>query len=395
MVVSERLRVVTALGVVQIFTWGSSFYLLAVLAAPLRAETGWSSTLVTSGVSIGLLTSGVVAVVVGRLIEADGGRRVMAGGATLLALGLVLIGTAQHPAVYLGAWLIMGMGMAAGLYDAGFATLGRIYGSQARGAISALTLWGGFASTVCWPLTAALVEWVGWRGACLSYAAFHLCVSVPLCLFAVPRPVPRVPKGDDDAAVVEPGSVLADVQFWLFALAMVVTGGLAAFWSTHLITIMTAKGLGLAAAVALGTVIGPSQVAARVVEMMGRGRHHPVWTVLAYAICGVVGFGGLWMGVPATLAFIAYGAGNGLWSIARGALPLAVFGPERYARTIGMLALPTFASSALAPLIGAMLIDRYGAAQAVPISAILTLIPLIVAAILVRNHVRARPGAVR
>lgn len=387
---SERNRVVSVLGLVQIFAWGSSFYLLAVISDPIRAETGWSTKLITGGISIGLLVSGLSAVVVGRLIEAFGGRKVMAGGMALLASGLTVIALAQHPGVYLAAWLLMGMGMAAGLYDAGFATLGRIFGAEARGPITALTLWGGFASTICWPLSAGLVEWVGWRGACLSYAAIHLCVTAPICLFGLPRATPR-PEAAPGTAKARDPSVLRDARFWLIALAMTITGGVAAFWSVHLITILTSEGATLAAAVALGAVIGPSQVGARVVEMLGKGRHHPVWTFVGYAVCGVAGFGMLWAGLPATLAFVAYGAGNGLWSIARGALPLSVFGAERYARTVGMLALPVFAASAVFPLAGAAAIDRFGTGWAVPGSFLLALIPLVVAAILLRGHLRAGP----
>ncbi|MDF1856743.1 MFS transporter [Pseudooceanicola sp.] len=393
--ISERLRVVSALGVVQIFSWGTSYYLLAVISTPLRAETGWSVSLVTAGISLALLTSALAAVFVGRMIQASGGRRVMAGGMGLLALGLTMIATAHHPAVYLGAWLFMGLGMGAGLYEAGFATLGRIYGSEARGPISALTLWGGFASTVCWPLSAVLIDWVGWRGACLSYAAIHLFVTAPLCLFALPRGVKPIPGATPVADGTPPVSVLQDPRFWLFGIAMMVTASIGAFWSTHLITILSAQGMSLAAAVALGAVIGPAQVAARVGEVLGRGRNHPIWTMLTYAICAVVGMGGLWLGIPAMLAFIAYGMGNGLWSITRGAMPLAMFGPDRYARIVGMLALPTFSASALAPLVGGALIDRFGAAGAVPVSALLALIPLAAALILVRGHVRQRPGVVR
>lgn len=391
----ERLRTISALGLVQIFSWGSSFYLLAVISGPLRAETGWSVGIVTAGISIGLLVSGVASIPVGRLIDTHGGRKVMAGGMILLATALSVIAFSRSELVYLGAWVLMGLGMAAGLYDAGFATLGRIYGEKARGPISALTLWGGFASTVCWPLSAVLVDALGWRGACLSYAALHVFVTAPICLFVLPKAKPRPAPDPGAPPGPPPVSVLRDARFWLFGLAMMITGGIAAFWSTHLITILSAQGLSVAAAVALGTLIGPSQVGARVVEMLGRGRHHPVWTTFAYAVCGVIGFGGLWLGVPAALAFIAYGAGNGLWSIARGALPLAIFGADRYARVVGMLALPTFTASALAPLVGGALIDRFGAAGAVPTSLALAFVPLGISGWLVIGHVRARRGAVR
>src|SRR6202034_1117497 len=94
---------------------------------------------------------------------------------------------------YIAAWLIMGIGMGAGLYDAAFGTLGRLYGRDARAAITTLTLFGGFASTVCWPFSAFLVSTVGWRGAWLAYAAIQLCFSLPLYLLVLPRSAPAEP----------------------------------------------------------------------------------------------------------------------------------------------------------------------------------------------------------
>ena len=186
----------------MILSWGSTYYLLAILAAPIRAETGWPAGLVTAGASVGLLVSGLAAPRIGTLIQREGGRRVMAGGMALIAAGLC--GLAASPSIwaYLAAWLVIGLGMGAGLYDAAFGTLGRMHGLAARRAITALTLWGGFASTICWPLTAALDAWIGWRGTCLAYAGLLVAVALPLCLLAipegrtsstVPRPVASVP----------------------------------------------------------------------------------------------------------------------------------------------------------------------------------------------------------
>ena len=124
---------------------------------------------------------------VGRLIEVHGGRLVLAGSAVWLAAGLVVLGLAPNLPLYMLGWALMGVGMGAGLYDPAFATLGRLFGDSARSSITHLTLIGGFASTVCWPLSAYLVDHVGWRGACFVYAAINLGVVAPLYLFGVPR----------------------------------------------------------------------------------------------------------------------------------------------------------------------------------------------------------------
>jgi len=148
----DRRIVVAALGVTQILAWGSTFYLLGVLANEIARNTGWSYDWVTSGVSVGLLMAGVVSPRVGRAISKWGGRLTLAVSAVLLAAGLLLLGSSQSIAWYLVAWLLLGAGMGSGLTDAAFSTLGSIYGENARGPITSLTLFAGFASTVCWAL---------------------------------------------------------------------------------------------------------------------------------------------------------------------------------------------------------------------------------------------------
>ncbi|MFY9836670.1 MAG: MFS transporter, partial [Xanthobacteraceae bacterium] len=139
----DRRIVVTALGVTQILAWGSTFYLLGVLATPIGIDTGWSLDWVMAGVSIGLLVAGIVSPRVGRAIGKNGGGLILALGAAFLGTGLLVLSAAENLLWYLCAWLIIGAGMGAGLYDAAFATLGSIYGKDARGAITSVTLFGG------------------------------------------------------------------------------------------------------------------------------------------------------------------------------------------------------------------------------------------------------------
>jgi predicted MFS family arabinose efflux permease len=379
---SERTRTVSALGVIEIFAWGSTYYLMAVLAGPMAAETGWSAGLISAGISVGLLVSGLAAPMVGRLIHATGGRRVLAAGMCLIAAGLVILGSARTPPVYFAAWTVLGLGMSAGLYDAAFSALGRLYGRDARAAITQLTLWGGFASTVCWPITAWLVESVGWRGACLSYAALHLAITLPLSLFLMPRTPPADETSHDATAGARAAPGLLDLRFLCIAAAGVALTMVATVWSIHLVTILTAEGYTLAAAIAVGTLIGPAQVGARVLEMLGRGRHHPIWTMAAATTLVLLGFLGLRLGVPAAVALVAYGAGNGLWSIARGALPLALFGPGSYARTMGRLATPMLLAGAAAPTVGGLFIETFGPDGTLSALAAVSAVPCVAALIL-------------
>ena len=378
---------VSVLGLVQIFAWGSTYYLLAVLADPIMRDTGWSRLWVMGGFSLGLLAAGLAATRIGRLIQHHGGRPVMACAMMLMAAGLVVLAVAQTIPVYLAGWGVVGLGMGAGLYDAAFSTLGHIFGSDARRAISQLTLWGGFSSTVCWPLSALLVDELGWRGTCLAYAALHLTVTLPLCLFGLPRQSPIAATAQKRLQHSTP----ANGTFWVLAIGGTVLSLLATIISVHLLSLLQAQGLSLAAAVAVGAVIGPSQVGARVVEMLLGGLHHPVWTMLAATGLIALGIAGLNTGLPAVALLVAYGAGNGIWSIARGALPLVLFGPETYALIMGRLATPALLAAAIAPLLGAAMIEHLGPAQTLQILAVVAVVPVGAALILLK---KARRNAV-
>ncbi|MBN8892314.1 MAG: MFS transporter [Rhodospirillales bacterium 70-18] len=358
-----RWLVVGALGCAQILAWGASYYLIAVLAKPIGDQTGWPLGWIIGGLSGSFLVSGLVSPRVGGLIDRLGGRPVLASSAVLLAIGLALLAVAPNIPMYVFAWAVMGVGMGAGLYDPAFATLGRLYGEQARSAITMTTLYGGFASTVCWPLSALLVEQVGWRGACLAYAGIMLAVVLPLYWFGLPKepataPPPRA-AGRAGQVVLTPRLRLA---FWMLALNLTLASVVMTVVSVHLLTLLQTRGIELAAAVGLGALIGPAQVGARVVEMLiGRNRH-PVWTLLASTLLAAAGLG-LIFGDPAMVAvgLVLYGSGSGIRSIARGTVPLALFGREGYATLMGRLAMPTLIAQAAAPSAGAWLLEALGA----------------------------------
>ncbi|RAI01936.1 MFS transporter [Acuticoccus sediminis] len=387
----SRHRVICALGVTQILSWGTTYYLLAVLAKPIAAATGWGYGWVIGGLSLGLLASGLVSIRVGRLIDDRGGRPVLAASSVLIAVGLAALAMAPSLPVYMLAWLVLGTGMGAGLYDAAFSTLGRLYGARGRSAITSLTLWGGFASSVCWPLSAFLVDSVGWRGACLIYAAVQIAVCLPLHLFAIPAEAPRerfVPA--DEPASPRPRAAPARTRLVVLLSAIITTMGIVAVtWSVHLIAFLEAQGITVAAAVTLGALVGPAQVGARVIEMLGRGRHHPIWTATAAVLLVATGITLLWVVFPIpALALVAYGAGSGIFSIARGTLPLALFGPDGYARLMGRLATPTLIAQAIAPSATALLLETAGAS--VTLGALVTLATLNILAVMLL-WVLARP----
>lgn len=357
----SRLAVISALGVVQILAWGSSFYLPAVRGAPIADATGWPLTWVVGGLALGLLVAAVASPHVGTAIQRHGGRPVLALAALLLAAGLATLGLAPILPVYLAGWLLLGLGMGCGLYDPAFATLGRLYGATARPAITTLTLWGGFASTVCWPLSAFLVEHIGWRGGCLAYAGLHLVVTLPLVLVMIPPAPALTATPEDRPADAGPLSSRERRAILLFGGVLVLGGAIMALVSVHLLALLQARGVALASAVSYGALIGPAQVGARIVEMSFKGRHHPLWTLTAALGLVALGLVLLAWGLPGFgVWLVLYGGGNGIYSIARGTVPLALFGPERYPVLVGRLARPGLVAQALAPPVGAFLLTRAG-----------------------------------
>jgi MFS family permease len=359
----SRRAVMSALGVTQILAWGSSYYLPAVLAGPIARDTSWPLSWIVGGLSLGLLVAALVSPRVGMTIERHGGRPVLASSAGAIGIGQIGLATAPNLATYIIAWLVIGVGMGAGLYDAAFATLGRLYGRDARAAITTLTLFGGFASTVCWPLSAFMVSEIGWRGACLVYAAIQLAIALPLYLLVIPRAAPAEIMLSESARAAQAPIAAKPPLLLLVTLAATLTlaAALSSLMSVHLLTILQAGGVALVAAVALGALVGPSQVAARTVEMAIARYHHPIWTKIASVSFVAIGVSALWAGlplIPAALAF--YGAGIGLESIARGTLPLALFGASGYATLMGRLAMPSLLAQAAAPWVGALLLERIG-----------------------------------
>jgi hypothetical protein len=251
--------------------------------------------------------------------------------------------------------------MSAGLYDAAFATLGVLYGQRARAAITTLTLFGGFASAVCWPLSAFLVSTIGWRRACLVYAAIHVCLLLPLYLGVLPRHPTHARLAGASPADAPAGSPPRGL-FLLIALTTTLSAAIFALLAVHLLEILQARGLSLAGAVALGALVGPAQVGARAIEMVVGRFHHPLWTKLTSVLLVSGGIGLLWSDSSLiAAALVSYGAGIGLESIARGTVPLAVFGERRYPTIMGRIAMPSLIVQAASPALGALLLESQGA----------------------------------
>jgi hypothetical protein len=358
-----RIATLAVLGFGQIVAWGGTFYLPAVLAEPIARDTGWNLSWVVGGLSAGMLVSGLVSPSVGMLVQRHGGRPVLAAGSAVLALGLLLLAAAPGLGTYLLGWLVLGVGMGAGLYDPAFAALGRLYGKEARTAITTLTLIAGFASTLCWPFSAWVLHLEGWRITCLAYAALDLCVALPLYWLVLPREERLATRSvrratDGEAGSARSGAALFVIVALVLTLASIIWSAI----SVNLLTLLRGLGLPAQTAVALGTALGPSQVAARLLDLFAARLVAPAWEMVASTLLVAAGIGLLSAGPGAVAAgVILYGAGTGLRSILRGTLPLALFGAEGYALLMGRLALPILIAQSAAPSLGAIILDHAGA----------------------------------
>jgi MFS family permease len=356
--------VIAALGVAQTLSWGSTYYLPAVLANAIAAELGVETSTVFVAFSCALLLSALLGPLSGRLIDRYGGHWVLGGSNIMLALGLGLLGSATGATSLVLAWLVIGAGMSCGLYEAAFSSLARIYGADARRAITGITLIAGFASTICWPLSAWMQASLGWRDACFVWAAVQLALCLPLNL-SLPRTRAAGHVGGDrpagEAAAAPEGRLLTMAALsFVFAVTWFCSTAMAA----HLPRLLQGAGASLAAAIAASALVGPAQVAARIVEFSIGRHHHPLHAARIASLAHPVGAAGLLaLGAPAAPFFtVVHGGGNGVMTIANGTLPLALFGATGYGLRQGLLMAPARLVQASAPFVFDLLMARYGTA---------------------------------
>ncbi|MEP7276968.1 MAG: MFS transporter, partial [Betaproteobacteria bacterium] len=349
-------RIVTALGVAQIVSWGTLFYAIGVLGSAMRATLGTSDVVLFGSFTCGLFASGIVSPWVGRRIDAQGGRGVLAGGSLLGAIACLTLAAAPNAIVMFCGWVLAGVAMAGCLYDPAFATLHRVSGASYRRAVTAVTLFGGFASTVFWPLSQYLLDTVGWRVAFGIYAALHAFVCLPLhVVFAPPGDVQVAPPAALAGAPAATGTPRAAPHaFAWLAAALALATFISSALSAHLIGLLTFSGLAARDAVLVGSLIGPMQVAGRIMEF-AFNRHVRALAVgtlafalLALSLALLSQVRGVWI---VALAFaVCYGWSNGVMTIVRGTVPAELFGPRGYGALLGRLAQPQFVAKAVAPL---------------------------------------------
>ncbi|MGE8674959.1 MAG: MFS transporter [Achromobacter kerstersii] len=368
-------RAIVCLGLTQLIGWGVTFYLIGALGPAMTADLGWNAATVYGGFSAAIVTMALVSPLAGAAVDRWGGHRVMPVGAVIAAAGCALLAAAHHVPVYFLAWLLLGLGMRLCLYDAAFASLARAAGPTARRPMSQITLFGGLASTVMWPVGHALSDALGWRGAVFVYAGLALA-TVPLYL-ALPRD--RYTASASTAKQTSTGLTCTSTERrlagTLYAVIAMLTNFLAAGNAAHLISLLSGLGLASAAAVSVAALWGVGQFTARVADVTLGSRLHPLTLTLAVAallplcfLLALLSRGNLY----ATAAYaLLYGACNGLLTITRGTLPLALFDFRSYGTLVGALLIPSFLLTATAPVAYAFVIDTHGASTAMALSIVL------------------------
>ena len=364
----NRVAIVASLGSTQALAWASSYYLPAVLAAPIARDIGLSPPWIYAALSVGLGVSAVLGPLLGRWIDVHGGRPVLCGSNLTFAAGLCALAFAAGPISLIFAWVLLGGAMAAGLYESAFAALTRLYGHDSRGAITGITLIAGFASTVGWPTTALLEHSVGWRGACLAWAAVHLVVGLPLNAWAL-----RYGAGANGhesaaaaAAAVEPMQPQSfDRGMYLLAFMFTASGMVSIGLATNLPRLFAAMGAAPAAAIAAASMLGPAQVGARVLEYSARHKINPLISARVATVLHPLASVGIAIGGTPVIALfsILHGAGTGMLTITRGTLPLALYGPTGYGARIGRISVPARVGQATAPFLLGLAIDKLGVAM--------------------------------
>ena len=361
-------RIVVALGITQIVSWGTLYYAIALLIDPLSAAVSATPATVVGAFSVALLVAGLLSSPMGALIDRHGGRAVMTFGSALCALLLMRLPHVHSVVELYLLWAGLGVAMAATLYDPAFAVLAQVFRERQRKAITMLTLFGGFASTVFWPLTQTLVARFGWQDAVLMLAAVNLLVCVPLHALMLPagasNEAPRAAKTVSRGAL---HAVLRDPSFYWLCAAFTGNSLVFSAMSIHLIGVLEGKGLSTADAAWVGALIGPMQVLGRILEFTFLSKANPSRVgMLAMGLpprsLPVLGFGHGHLGVG--LFAPLYGAGNGVITIVRGAIPVELYGAAHYGAVNGAMATPVLLAKAAGPIAASLAFAGVGIGSA-------------------------------
>ncbi len=360
MALSQRSRTVAAIGFGQMLAWGSSYYLAAILAPVMARQFALPTVAVFAMFSAALLVSAVLGPYAGQRVDRLGGRRVLQQSNVMFAIAHLTLATAQGPITLALGWLLLGVAMPFGLYDAAFGTLVRLYREDARRSIVAVTLIAGFASSIAWPLTHWVEVHASWRTACALWALLHLTVGLALHRYGLPNVLSAALHPQTHANATT--TALPPTVLWLLAAIFAVTGFVFAALAAHLPRLLEVAGATPTAAVAAASLVGVFQVGGRVLDTAWLKRVHPfVSAKLATSLHPIGAVLLISFGAPLAAVFTAlHGAGVGVMTIVKGTLPLALFGPFGFGKRAGLLEAPSRVLQAVAPVLFSLLLDDLG-----------------------------------
>jgi predicted MFS family arabinose efflux permease len=387
-IVTPAAKATIGLGLTQIVGWGTTFLMPSVLGRHIERDLGLASEIVYGGITVMFGVGALFAPRVGRLLDRTGARSIMAVGSVVYALSLAALAFSQGLVSYLLCWAAMGVASTLALNTPASIALAQVAGARARQAIAVLAIVGGFASTVFWPVSEALELFAGWRGVLLIYAAVHLLVCAPVHLLALPG---RGAVGPQAAAAATAPAAPSERSRQIFLLlsisfscgAFIFTG-----FIVHAIGVLRGLGHDPASALLLASLIGPAQVAVRVIELMFGHRYAISSSALFAAAVLPLGLGlALLAGgnfAIALVCLVGYGIANGLKAVLRATLPLALFGRAQFGAYLGRLALPQGIVSAAAPPVLAAVMTGYGAEGVLAVTFVVAMVALIATILLVR-----------
>jgi MFS family permease len=374
--------VVVCLGISQLIGWGTLHYIIGVFGTDMADTLQWNQVTIHGGFSASLVVMGLCSRVVGEWIDHHGGRLAMMVGCWLGALGCLLLAASESIFLYYLSWGILGLAMRLALYDSAFATLVNVYGRQTQRSMTVVTLFGGLASTAFWPLGHALASVWGWRGALVCYALIIAASS--LLHLVIPRTKATSPNASDQRVqtpqAAEEIPREREKMFFYGATATLVLfmqAGMAA----HFIELLAGLGWAIGVVVSLSALLGIGQVVGRLYMVFHGHRFDVLWmNMLPPAL--LVSSYTMYLNASSSIylagafAFL-YGAGNGIATITRGAVPVALFGPKGYGGRVGRTLRPAFFASAVAPMAFAWTIGQWGTSGTVVINLLLTVTLLV------------------
>ena len=362
-------RIVTVVGAAQVISHAGAYYLPAVMAVPASIELSISSATVYAGLSLALAVSGLAGPTAGKLVDRFGGRPVLIASNLLLATGLSLLALTQGLGLLLLAYAVLGLGMATGMFEVAFAAIVRIFGKKSHNALVGVTMVAGFASVAGWTISVFVEARYGWRGVCWFWAAMNVLVALPLNML-----IPRASDSADPTSPVESHNQTAQTSTVvhdpkrekyitvLLAFVFASSGFISMGMMSHLPRLLEGVGVPLLVAFSIGALVGPAQITGRILDFTFLRRLHPLIGTRIAALAHPLGIAALVvLGAPfAALFVILHGLGNGILIIARGTLPLALFGPQGFGRRQGWLTMPAKFAQAIAPFTFGLALTQWG-----------------------------------